>query len=267
MNPNVAYAIMPEFLNHKSTTQIMKSENSLLHSLTLVSATALAALLFSGCHPTPEGSAKESATSTANITNATSTSSASSATSANITNATSTSSAAVATSSGITNAAAAATATTESARLTPPIRIKAGATEGFTDSSGNKWLPDQGYSEGDIVDRPDMAITNTPDQQIYRAERYSMSSYSFLVPNGKYTVKLHFCETYDGITGTGQRVFSFNVAGHEFKDFDVWAKAGGSQIAYVETVPVEVTDGKLTITFTPNVENPQINGIEILPAD
>jgi hypothetical protein len=36
--------------------------------------------------------------------------------------------------------------------------------------------------------------------------------------------------------------------------------------AYVQIVNVEVTDGKLDISFTPNVENPQINGIEILPA-
>ena len=79
-------------------------------------------------------------------------------------------------------------------------------------------------------------------------------------------VKLHFCETFDGITGPGQRVFSFNVAGQEFKDFDVWVKAGGPLRAYVETVPVEITGGKLEITFTAGVENPQINGIEIIPS-
>ena len=45
-----------------------------------------------------------------------------------------------------------------------------------------------------------------------------------------------------------------------------YVKAGGPQRAYIETVPVEVTDGKLDITFTSNVENPEINGIEILPA-
>ena len=78
-------------------------------------------------------------------------------------------------------------------------------------------------------------------------------------------MKLHFCETFDGVTGPGQRVFSFNVAGHEFKDFDVWTKAGGAMRAYVETVPVEITDGKLEISFAPNIENPQINAIEILP--
>jgi hypothetical protein len=78
-------------------------------------------------------------------------------------------------------------------------------------------------------------------------------------------VKLHFAEVYSGISGPGDRVFSFSVQGHDFKDFDIWVKAGGFSKAYVESVDVEVTDGKLKITFTPKVENPKINGIEILP--
>jgi alcohol dehydrogenase (cytochrome c) len=97
-------------------------------------------------------------------------------------------------------------------------------------------------------------------------ERYSMDSFSYPLPNGKYIVKLHFCETYEDITGPGQRVFTFNVQGHEFKDFDIFVKAGGALRAYIETVPVEITDGKLLVTFTSQVENPEINGIEILPA-
>jgi hypothetical protein len=151
-------------------------------------------------------------------------------------------------------------------QLVPPVRIKAGSTDGFKDSSGNAWLPDQGFIDGDTVERPEVTITNTTDQRIYQSERYSMSKFTEPLPNGKYIVKLHFCETYDGITGPGQRVFSFNVAGHEFKDFDLWVKAGGALRAYIETVPVEITNGKLEITFTPNIENPQINGLEILPA-
>jgi hypothetical protein len=148
----------------------------------------------------------------------------------------------------------------------PTIRIKAGASDGFKDHDGNPWLADQGFTDGDTTERPDITIANTPDQRIYQSERYSMTKFTQALPNGDYLVKLHFCETYDGITGPGQRVFSFNVAGHEFKDFDVWVKAGGPLRAYVETVPVTVTDGKLEISFTPNVENPQINGIEIIPA-
>ena len=151
--------------------------------------------------------------------------------------------------------------------MPPPVRIKAGLSTPFTDSDGNVWLPDQGFTDGDVTERPDdMQIANTKDPALYRTERYSMSSFSYPVPNGKYTVKLHFAETYEGISGPGGRVFSFNVGGKEFKDFDVFAKAGGQQRAYIETVNVEVTDGKLNISFTPNVENPEINGIEILPA-
>ena len=158
-------------------------------------------------------------------------------------------------------AAPAATAVT----LTPPVRIKAGVTEQMKDSAGNVWLPDQGSADGEIYEATDATVTNTPDAALYRTERYSMTAYSFAVPNGKYTVKLHFAEIYSGITGPGDRVFSFNVQGHEFKDFDIWVKAGGANKAYIESVHVEVTNGKLDVTFTPNAENPKINGIEILP--
>lgn len=144
------------------------------------------------------------------------------------------------------------------------VRIKAGGGS-FKDSSGNTWMEDKGFVGGDAVERPELNIANTADPEIYRSERYSMDSFSWPLANGKYLVKLHFCETYEGIDGPGQRVFSFNVQGHEFKDFDVWARAGGPLKAYVESVPVEVNDGKLTVTFTGNVENPQINGIEIIP--
>ena len=152
------------------------------------------------------------------------------------------------------------------------IRIKAGVEKPFKDSKGNVWLADVmtkngGFDGGDTVERPDLKIEKTDEPGIYRAERYSMDSFSWKLPNGKYIVKLHFAETYEGIGGVGDRVFTFNVQGKEFKDFDVWKKSGGTQTAYVESVPVEIKDGKLKITFTPITENPEINGIEIIPID
>lgn len=163
-------------------------------------------------------------------------------------------------------AAMPASTTAAKATSTPgTIRIKAGSSEPLKDSEGNTWLPDQGFVEGDTTERPDLQIANTKNPAIYLSERYSMTSFSYPLPNGRYIVKLHFAETFEGITGPGERVFSFNVEGKEFKDFDVWVKAGGPLRAYVETVPTVITDGKLDITFTPNIENPQINGIEIIP--
>lgn len=149
--------------------------------------------------------------------------------------------------------------------VTPPVRIKAGATENMKDSEGNVWVADEGFADGETYEADGADVTNTTDAALYRTERYSMTAYNFAVPNGKYTVKLHFAEVYSGIGGPGDRVFSFNVQGHEFKDFDIWVKAGGFGKAYVESVDVDVTNGTLNITFTPNVENPKVNGIEILP--
>jgi hypothetical protein len=149
----------------------------------------------------------------------------------------------------------------------PTVRIDAGASAPYTDAQGNTWLADQGFEGGDMIERAaDLEVANTKDPGLYRTEHYGMTSFSYKLPDGKYTVKLYFAETYEGISGAGQRVFSLNVEGQEIKDFDVWAKAGGGQRAYVQSVDVEVTDGKLDITFTSADQSPEINAIEIIPA-
>jgi hypothetical protein len=213
--------------------KFMQNTKSLMHSLPGCFVAVLALCLFAGCK-TEQFSTEQSSTKVASTPPA---------------------------------ATAAPATASVPAPVTMPVRIKAGLTTSFTDSDGNVWLADQGFADGDTTDRAtDLQIANTKDPGLYRTEHYSMTSFSYPVPNGKYIVKLHFAETFDGITGPGERVFSFNVEGQEFKDFDVWAKAGGPNRAYIETVNVEVTDGKLNITFTPKVENPEINGIEIVPA-
>ncbi len=163
-----------------------------------------------------------------------------------------------------------------SAQTAPPVavtvpanvafRVKAGLAAPFTDSEGKVWLPDQGFEGGDTVERDaSTVIENTKDPALFLAEHYGMASFSCKIPDGKYTAKLYFAETFDGITGPGQRVFSFSVQGHEFRDFDVWVKAGGPKRAYVEAVPVEITNGIFRINFTAQIENPEINAIEIIP--
>jgi alcohol dehydrogenase (cytochrome c) len=109
------------------------------------------------------------------------------------------------------------------------------------------------------------AITGTKDPGLFNSEHFSMRSFSCKIPSGRYLAKLYFAETYEGITGPGQRVFSYNIQGHDIKDFDVWVKAGGFRRAYIETVPVEVTNGEFRIVFTPKVENPAIKAIEVIP--
>jgi endo-1,4-beta-xylanase len=159
-----------------------------------------------------------------------------------------------------------AASTTASEPSATTIRIKAGMFEPYTDSNGNLWKPDEGFEGGSTIDRdPSLAIEGTKDPALFLSEHYAMESFSCKIPNGKYIAKLYFAETYEGIYGPGERVFSFKLHGHEFKNFDIWEKAGGANRAYVETVPVEVTNGEFRIDFTFNIENPMINAIEIIP--
>lgn len=148
----------------------------------------------------------------------------------------------------------------------PTIRIKAGSSLPFTDADGNVWEADHGFADGDTMERDEnLPIANTKNPMLYRSEHYGMTAFSLPLANGEYIVKLHFAETYEEMNAPGLRVFSFNVAGHESKDLDLFAKTGGMARAYVESVPVDITGGKLNITFTAKVENPEINGIEIIP--
>ncbi len=153
------------------------------------------------------------------------------------------------------------------------LRVDCGAVDPYKDKFGNIWAADQdleagkswGAVYGSILDRPDVGITGTEIPRIYETERYSMDSYKFTVPNGRYTVRLHFAETFEGIMGPQERVFSVSVPGQEvLKDLDLFRTVGFLKPLVKEYKGVSVENGPLVIGFTPNIENPQICGIEIL---
>ncbi|MCX5675803.1 MAG: malectin [Planctomycetota bacterium] len=153
-------------------------------------------------------------------------------------------------------------------------RVNCGDTKEYVDQAGAQWLPDQDFKEGAkygavggmTVTRTGLTVACPKAPQVFTTEHYSMDKYQFAAPNGKYTVRLYFCETYDGIKAAGERVFTVKVQGKEaLKDLDVFKEAGGFAKPLVKDVKdVAVTDGKLVIEFTPKVQNPEINGIEIL---
>ena len=157
---------------------------------------------------------------------------------------------------------------------TPMFIVSCGADEAYTDKDGKAWLADAemaegvdwGAVDGMTVIRDPVEVPGTPAPNVYLTERYSMTAYEFKMKDGKYTVRLHFAETYDGILGAGERLFSVSLNGKVvLKDLDVFKEAGGPNKPLIkEFKGVAVTGGKLTIGFTANVQNPEINGIEIL---
>jgi endoglucanase len=154
------------------------------------------------------------------------------------------------------------------------LRVNCGARGDYTDDAGNTWLADRqlatgadwGAQGGETVSRSGLAIAGTDAPMVYTTERWGMSGYVFTVPVGSYTVRLHFAETYEGITGEGQRVFSVALNGGKVLErLDPYQAAGGRNKAVVKTFEeVAASKGKMNITFESGVQNPQINGIEIL---
>ena len=144
----------------------------------------------------------------------------------------------------------------------PPIRIDAAAGSTYIDSNGNEWQPDPDFCDGSSGNYGNIPIANTNDPQIYRTEQYRVFGCSLTVENGTYTVRLHFMEGF--YTAPGQRVLDVNVEGVLIDDLDVFAEAGGRRRALVKSVDVSVTDGDLSINFSPESGEGMIHGIEVL---
>jgi hypothetical protein len=142
------------------------------------------------------------------------------------------------------------------------VRVNSGGGA-YTDSTGTNWSADLGFTGGSTYSTTH-AIAGTATPALYQTERYNSATlqYAFTVTNGSYTVKLHFAEIYN--TAAGQRVFNVVVNGQTvLSNFDVFAAAGGQYIAVDKAIPVNVTNGSVTIQFVPVVSNPKISAIEI----
>jgi hypothetical protein len=152
--------------------------------------------------------------------------------------------------------------------------------------NGVQWLADQPYSQANGWGYTAIISTNSrtakeitlpvatplpisPEmQKPYQTERGGGQGnlcYQFDVPNGKYTVKLGFCES--ALTGAGQRVFSVEVQGKMVKnDLDVFKLGGGRYKAVLLMYrPILVEEGKLVIRLVGGTKGvPMVNVIEVL---
>ncbi|HSW96630.1 MAG TPA: malectin domain-containing carbohydrate-binding protein [Candidatus Saccharimonadales bacterium] len=124
------------------------------------------------------------------------------------------------------------------------------------------------YSSSASVDTS--GVSNPAPEAVYKTVRYGNFSYTIpnLTPNANYTIKLHFNELYwgtDGNDATGKRVFNVSVNGTQvLSNYDIYAKAGGTNKAIVEQLPVTAdSNGNVAIQFATVVDNAMVNGIEL----
>jgi len=146
----------------------------------------------------------------------------------------------------------------------------------YKDSSGRTWQADKYYNEngGEVETVPNAIepISGTLDDELYRTARFAPGTggpglkYQFPVPDGDYSVTLHFAEVWRGAFKKEARVFDVILEGVAvIKDLDIFQSVG-KFTALTKTEYASVNDGFLTIEFGNKVENPKINAVEIRPA-
>jgi hypothetical protein len=151
-----------------------------------------------------------------------------------------------------------------------PIRIVAGSNR-YKDPDGNVWLPDRYMIGG----RPGQSTTAAKSEQtsLYGSHRVGNFRYILpVVPLEKYRVRLYFEEPWfgkenAGIGGPGSRVFDVWCNGVTLlKDFDILKEAGSNPVVKTFDNVQATSQGKIEIIFSPVINYPLINAIEVLPA-
>jgi beta-glucanase (GH16 family) len=170
---------------------------------------------------------------------------------------------------------AAGTSASNQASVTLPSLCSPACTDGLDINSGGSttgsYLADEDFAGGSASSTSatinTSLLANPAPQGVYQSERFGDFTYTLpnLTPGGSYVLNLHFAEIY--WTQAGQRQFNVIVNGTTvLTNFDIFAIAGGENIAIVESFPVTASSaGTVTIQFaTGNADLPKVSGIELM---
>ncbi|WBL41251.1 PKD domain-containing protein [Algoriphagus halophytocola] len=151
------------------------------------------------------------------------------------------------------------------------LRLNAGGPQ--VTHEGNVFAADQYFSSTSKSYENTSATVPT----LYQTERSSSQrayNYAIPVPNGTYTVNLHFAEIYFGANGggpagTGNRVFDVTLEGNLVLDnFDINAEVG-PQTVLIKEYEITVTDGMVNIALSAldavgGNDQPKLSALEII---
>jgi len=158
------------------------------------------------------------------------------------------------------------------------FRMRFGDTPGVIDTLNRYWFPDNAaqlvYNSANKVPGwtvanwtsiyvgSDILNTSGNDDYIFQAETGgSPLNYSMDVENGSYTVKLYFCETNTGNTGT-KRAMNISLEGVQMNTdgpYSPYQSTGGPNYAEVRMYDTTVSDGVLNITISADSSAVDVN--------
>jgi len=144
--------------------------------------------------------------------------------------------------------------------------------------SGNGFAVTTGSISTHNISGRDASVPDYVPQELFAQERWDPATapdmeYTFTVAPGTYTVNLFMGNGFGGTSTPGTRVFGVLIEGQAVPvtypdtttstDIDL-SLLFGHQVGGLVSYTTTVNDGTLNIYFTRNVENPTVNGIEIL---
>ena len=149
-------------------------------------------------------------------------------------------------------------------------RVNAGGGGVQSADGGPDWVPDSGFVAGGNVAAwagtvpRDGTVPASTAPDIFATERWGGQDWAFPVPQGtEVTVRLYFANQCECTAGAGQRVFDVLVDGEPgLDDFDIVAQTG-DRSGTMRSLTIS-SDGTVDIGFRNVVENPLVNGIEIV---
>jgi hypothetical protein len=135
---------------------------------------------------------------------------------------------------------------------------------------GVAWSADDFFFSGLVFMTPEVVSGST--NPVYQSERYAevgvedRVKYSFPVNNGRYLVRMHFAEIYDGANQPGERLFDVRLEKEKvLENIDLVAEVG-YETAVVKEFETDVADGELNLNVKNGATgNAKINGIEVIP--
>ncbi|MEM6531492.1 MAG: malectin domain-containing carbohydrate-binding protein [Myxococcota bacterium] len=156
-------------------------------------------------------------------------------------------------------------------QFTVPLPIRPGHyLIAATNAGGEEYIDTTGVVFGPGNDglryATEGAIAGTEDAALYQTESYGADGFSYEVPvvDGEYNIQLHFAEIFPPAARPGARRFNVSVEGQPLRaPLDIVAEAGAAFRALTLDASASVTDGALTLSFSPVVQEPKLSAFSV----
>jgi len=135
--------------------------------------------------------------------------------------------------------------------------------------NGIDWTVNTGNSSTHNISGRDGSVPAYVPQSLFAQERWDPAAapaleWTFDLPNGNYIIRWYAGNGFAGTSAAGARVYDIFVEGQLVQDDLDLSDTFGHQVGGMLEFPVALTDGTLNVSVASVVENPTMNGIEIL---